>query len=437
MTAPLARLGETLSLLCALETPSALEAESGVIGRILLDGTCLPQVTASLGEEDFALPANRQIFAAARDLAARGEPVDAVTVRAALGDRVPPDYLMQLLEVTPTAANVEAYVQRAKEASLRRYLRAAAEQLGNLAKGPDDPQEVIAQTLDTLEDITGMDLPRGLATSEQAMASLFAHRAGLEEGRGLVTTGLDPLDRLLGGGLLAGGLYVLAARPGMGKTALALQMADHVARVHGPVLYVSLEMDQEQLSARRAARVSGLPIHRLLMGKLEEEELQTLARTAAALGKVPLYLNRSAWAGVEQVGRLARQVKGLRCVVVDYFGLLRPPDSRAARYETMTQASAGLKALARSQKVPILCLAQLNRELAARKGGRPQLTDLRDTGALEQDADGVILLHRPDWEQPAAAGSYALELILAKNRHGPTGSVPALFRPHCGQIAPS
>ena len=289
-----------------------------------------------------------------------------------------------------------------------------------------------------LEALAAQDKGRDLATSQQAMSEFcFAHRVEVDGGGGYVTTGLPSLDRLLGGGLVNGGLYVLAARPGMGKTALALQLADHMAQTHGGVLYVSLEMDLNQLSARRLARVCGLPIHRLLMDKLSQAEYAALTGAAEELSRAPLYLNRGGRAGVAEVERLARQVPRLACIVVDYFGLLHPASERAPRYEAMTQVSGALKALARSRGVPVLCLAQLNRELTQRRGCRPQLSDLRDTGALEQDADGVLLLHRPDYYQTGQSsgpGPLPMELLLAKNRHGATGVCPAWFLPHLGRI---
>ena len=416
-----------------------LQAENGVAGAILVDSACLEAVTPLVTAEDFHSEANRRLYTAALELRGRGEPVDAVTLHAALGDSVPPEYLMQLMEITPTAANAGVYAQETRRASMRRALVALAQALEQDASGADDPQALIARAGRALEDIAARDTPRGLANSAQAMERFYQHRAQVDAGRGgFLTTGLGALDRLLGGGLLNSGLYVLAARPGMGKTALALQIADHMAQNHGGVLYVSLEMDLEQIAARRLARLSRLPIHRLLMDRLDEQACARMAQAAAQLSQLPLYVNRQGWAGVEQVEQLARHVPDLCCIVIDYFGLIRPPEGKGSRYEAMTQISGALKALARSRGVPVLCLAQLNRELTQRRDCRPKLSDLRDTGALEQDADGVILLHRGDYYQDGPAPDPSLlELILAKNRHGPTGVCQMAFYLAQGRAAPT
>ena len=277
------------------------------------------------------------------------------------------------------------------------------------------------------------------SATAQTMERFYQHRAQVDAGEGgFLTTGLRALDQMLGGGLLNSGLYVLAARPGMGKTALALQIADHMAQNHGGVLYISLEMDLEQIAARRLARLIRMPVHRLLMDRLDEQTCARMAQAAGQLSQLPLYLNRQSWAGVDQVEQLARQVPGLRCIVIDYFGLLRPAEGKGSRYEAMTQISGALKALARSRGVPVLCLAQLNRELTQRRDCRPKLSDLRDTGALEQDADGVILLHREDYYQDGPAPDPCLlDLILAKNRHGPTGECQMAFYLAQGRAAPT
>lgn len=414
----------------------ALEAEQAVLGAILIDGTCLARVRGQLTAGDFALEADRQVYEGALALAERGDEVDAVALRALLGDRVPPEYLLELMEITPTAANAELYAGLTRQASVLRELRRLGEGLAQGTGEGEEPQAMIGRTLAELEALSRRAAVRGLADSAQVMAALREHRAQVAGGQGLVTTGLAPLDELLGGGLLTGGLYVVAARPGVGKTALALQLADHMAGAHGGVLYVSLEMDLGQIGARRGARESGLPIHRLLMGSLEGAEEDKLDQACRELAGLPLYLNRASQAGVEEVGQLARQVPDLACVVIDYFGLLLPESKRAPRYEGMTQISGALKGLARRLGVPVLCLAQLNREVSQRRDGLPQLTDLRDTGALEQDADGVVLLHR--LEGKGLPEDYRLlRLHLAKNRHGPIGVCLTRFYSDTGRLSPA
>ena len=307
--------------------------------------------------------------------------------------------------------------------------RTLAEQTGPFA----DPRAVIAGAQKELERIEAQDTARELATPAEVLLSFQEHREQMDSGTGVsfVPTGFRNLDTLLGGGMLSGGLYLLAARPGMGKTSLALCIADKAA-ARGPVLFVSLEMDPEQLSAKRLARETGIPSDKLLFGGLTSEEYDRVAQGSVSLSKLSLYLNRRPQATVEDIATLARKVKGLQLLVIDYFGLIQPSEKGRSRYESATEISGRLKALARSLKVPILCLAQLNRENMERRDKRPQLSDLRDTGALEQDADGVMLLHRPDYYE--AKGDKLdpweptpVEVILAKNRHASTGVCHIIF----------
>ena len=240
------------------------------------------------------------------------------------------------------------------------------------------------------------------------------------------------LDTLLGGGMLNSGLYLLAARPGMGKTTLALNIADRVAQAD-PVLFVSLEMDTEQLSAKRISRVTGIPTQRLLMQSLSEEEESKVAQASRALAQLSLWSNAASTVTVDDIGALARSIGGLRLIVVDYFGKILPPagSRRYGRYEYTTEISGALKDLARTLKVPLLVLCQLNREVEARQDKRPQLSDLRDTGALEQDADGVIFLYREDYYADRSTVDpnipSLLDVDLAKNRHGMVGSCKLAF----------
>ena len=233
--------------------------------------------------------------------------------------------------------------------------------------------------------------------------------------------------------MLSSGMYILAARPGMGKTTLALNIADRVAERTGPVLFISLEMDVEQLVAKRVARLSGIPANRLLMGKLSEQEYAKMAQAAGKLEQVPLYINRRPGATVEQIEALARRVPGLALVVVDYVGKISPSESsyrNSDRYNYMTEVSGDLKTMARSLRLPVLVLCQLNRASEGQKDKRPGLANLRDTGALEQDADGVIFLYREAYYNPEGRPLYEpepMEVILEKNRHGPTGSCELAF----------
>lgn len=423
-------------------TIDALEAESAVCGSILLDDACLPEVLEHLTEADFVLEANRSIFRAAVELYRREEPVDPVSIRAKARGAVSDAYMMELMQATNTAANAGIYAEETRRASMRRSLVALGQELEQRASTLEDtPRELIFTAQRKLEAIEAQDTARELATSGDTLLAYYRHRERVDAGSGgYVPTGYRSLDRLLGGGLLNSGFYILAARPGMGKTTFGLAVADQVAQQNGPVLFVSLEMDEEQLAAKRLARAAGISYDALMMGNLGDEERARAAEWSSKVSQIPVYTNRKPRATVDDIANMARKVKGLKLLVVDYFGLIRTEERAKNRYEAMTEVSGQLKALARKLKVPLLCLAQINRENAQRQDKRPQLSDLRDTGALEQDADGVIFLHcnsyynqeRPDpWEPDY------MQIILAKNRHASTGTCDAAFYRAVGRIIPA
>ena len=216
-----------------------------------------------------------------------------------------------------------------------------------------------------------------------------------------VATGITALDNLLGGGMINGGLYILAANTGCGKTALALQIADAVANEDRSVLFISLEMDEYQLTARRLARAAKLSANHLIMHDLSEMEYVHIKQQLPMLKQKRLVFNRPGAFTVSDIQALAGQVQNLRLVIIDYLGLLRSEPYCGSRYEATTAISNALKALARLLGVPILCLAQLNRANAQRLDKHPILADLRDSGSIEQDADGVLLLYRPDMYSPS------------------------------------
>jgi replicative DNA helicase len=227
----------------------------------------------------------------------------------------------------------------------------------------------------------------------------------------------------------------------MGKTTFALAVAENMAE-QGPVLFVSLEMSNAQIAAKRVARESGLSATTLLMGKPTDVERQRANEAVEKLKKSQMHVNRKTYATVADIASMARKIKGIRCIVIDYFGLIRPETQAKSRYEAYTDISWKLKSLARQLDIPILCLAQLNRENMGRKGNKPALSDLRDTGALEQDADGVLFLHREDYYEDADVKQLdpwepvPLEIIVAKNRHGGTGVCEAAFYMGAGRIVP-
>ena len=418
-------------------------AEQSVVGSILIDETCIPAISSVISAGDFQMEVNRTIYLAALELQEEGVAVDPVTILEKCAGGVSVAYLRELMEITPTAANAGLYAEQVRRASIRRAIHLVANTMLDRADGLSDPRDIIAEASQMLEAVESLDTSKELATSGEMMKELVKHRKLVDGGKGgFVKTELKPLDNILGGGLLASGFYILAARPAMGKTTFALSVAEQMAE-KGPVLFVSLEMSIAQIAAKRVARVSGLSSTTLLMGNPSDEDRAKANDAVSKLSKSMMQVNRKPKATVADIAAMARKVKGLRCIVIDYFGLIQPEDSKASRYETCTETSWKLKSLARQLEIPILCLAQLNRENMSRRGNRPMLSDLRDTGALEQDADGVIFLHRDDYYDDTSRKDanpwdpVQLEIIVAKNRHGGTGICEAAFYMGPGRIIPA
>ena len=419
-------------------------AEQSVIGSLLISPECLREVQRELRPNHFRLDSDRAIYTAILALQREGAEIDPVTIlhkAEGMGTPVGRDYLLQLMEITPTAANVKAYVDIVRAEALRDGVEEIAQNMLDAAQSGQDPAETAVEAGKALADLSTQGSSGRLISTPEAITAFYDHREAVDSGTaaGFVRTQYQDLDHLLGGGMLVEGMYILAARPGMGKTTMAINIADRVARTD-PVLFVTLEMSDVQLVAKRLSRDTGIPTNRLLMGRLTEGEEGKVAQAATKLSSLPMSINRAPAATVADVGILARSVPGLRLIVVDHIGLIRPA-RRAPRYEYMTEISGDLKALARTLKVPILVLCQLNRESQTRQDHRPQLSDLRDTGAIEQDADGVIFLHREDYYADKSTLDYdapsMMEVIVEKNRHGSTGVCRMAFELSASRITGS
>lgn len=410
------------------------EAEQAVVGSILIDPRVLPDVMAGLTPADFGFEVNRAIYQAALNLHTAGKSIDPVLIldeTRRMGSEVPREYMLQLMDVTPTAANVKEYVPIVREQALRRGVAALVTEVQTRANAGEDPHKLLADLLTGGNALEQEGETRALLSPFELAMRWMDHRLKLEEGKSaaFVPTGYRDLDLILGGGLIASGMHVLAARPGMGKTTFALNIADRVAKNVGPVLFVSLEMDDEQITAKRIARESGISGSKLLMSaNLTDEDTRKMTDANDRLLMLPLYVNAKPSATVAEIAAWARQVPGLKLIVIDYMGKISrgKGQERASLYESITQTSADVKTLARTFKVPVLVLSQINRESEKRSDKRPNLSDLRDTGAIEQDADTVTFLYRPEYygnpltrdpSQPEET-----ECTVAKNRHAGVGT---------------
>ena len=414
-------------------------AEAAIVGSVLLYPDIKPEIAKLVSEGDFASPAYGAMYSAALEL----EEPDGVVFHELVKKRgytLPDGFFYGLGEIAVNRYNVELYAQLLREDSQRRQLKELAEKLEQDVYHQEDPAEIITTVSDRLREIERGNAVQDLADPKAAWKAFMDHRGAVEDGKGAVPTGFAPLDAILGGGMLRSGLYIVAARPGVGKTTIALQFADSIAENVGPILFVSLEMSTAQLMGKRIARVSGIPSDEILLSDGKSMDYKKVIDAARRLRELPVYISQKPSVTVAHIRRMAKQVEGLQCLFVDYLGKIAPSNTRVSRYEQITAISNDLKTLAVELGVPVMALAQLNRENTGRTDKRPQLSDLRDSGAIEQDADGVVMLHREDYysadETPLKPWeSVELEIIVRKNRHGRSfGTCTAGFFPSIGKI---
>jgi len=409
--------------------PHNLEAERSVLGSVLLHNDCLDDIP-QLRPEHFYLAGNRDIFAALLSLRRRDQPCDAVTLATEL-ERASTlsavgglPYLHELLSTVPHSAHARYYAGIVTERAWRRAI---------IAAGHDATQQAFDDSVDVDEIVTGAEgqlhgiLEERLGSLQTAvpmgdvMAEAWAAITA-EQSPG-VSTGYAGLDQLTLG-LQPGNLIVLAARPSVGKTSFAANMAWHVAQGGVPVLFHSLEQSRLELAERFLSSASGVPSHALRTRHLSEEQREAVMESAAELGQLPIVMDDHPrnMAQIHAAARLHRRKASLGLLVIDYIQLIEPEDRRAPREQQVADVSRSLKRLAKSLEIPVIVLAQLNREIEKRPDKRPRLSDLRESGSIEQDADLILFLDRPATYDEHADQCLA-RIHIAKHRNGRTGIV--------------
>lgn len=422
--------------------PHDLDAEGAVLSAVMLDGAALDAVFDILKPDQFYAEAHRRIAEAAIDLRANGKPVDVVTVAGVLRDRDRLSqiggaaYLAQLAGEVPAVAHVGAYANRVLEKSRLRELGLTCGRISAECYGPiDDVAEFVDRAERDVFAIAQRDERRDLVSLEDVLRE--AHRAMLaNEARAAgaveIPTGLTALDRLMGG-LGRGGVTVIAARPGMGKTALATTVAATVAREVGPVVVFSLEMPRAQLAMRMACAEAGANAQRGIKGRLHDAERVEVLRVKDTLRKLPIWIDDSPGLGLMQIRSRARAAvakagRRLGLVAIDYLQLMRGRRDRGGtRDQELSEITRGVKELAKDLDCPVILLSQLNRQCEEEKDKRPHLRHLRESGGIEQDADDVVFVYRDEYYDPASKSKGVAELIVAKQRNGPTGTVRVAF----------
>jgi replicative DNA helicase len=418
-----------------------LAAEEALIGACMLSSTALDEAAEIVTERDFYRPAHGELFAAMVTMRDKGEAVDPVTLGHHLADvgtlqrfgGLP--RLHDFMAAVPTATNAAYYAEIVRDHALRRGLDAAGVRARQLARTPsDDVAELIEQARMSFDEQA--DLARGGSEAREIGDLVDLALARYENpAPEALPTGFIDLDARISGGLRPGTFTVIGARPGQGKSIIGGNIATNVARSGKGVLFVELEMTEEELVDRIISNIAGVRLGSITSHKLNQQEWGYIQQAAARLRDLPLLIDDEPHMSVTGIRSRARDrmrtPRGLSLVVVDQLNLVRPATARLKREEEVAELSRNFKLLAKELHVPIVVLHQLNREPEKRGGGKPQLSDLRDSGMVEANADIVILLH-PQPEDDPRAGE--IDLIFAKNRQGPQGVITMAWQPHYARV---
>ncbi len=419
--------------------PHNTDAEQGLLGSLLIDRDAIIRVAAFVKPEDFYHHANGTIYRAVFDLYNRREPTDFITLSDELGRREQLDavgglgYLSSLLNAVPTAVHVEYYgriVERT--ATLRRLIDAGAKIVGIGYQEGIETEDALDSAEKAIFDVSQKRQTKDFVSIAEVLDRFFDQIDLLQQNRGAivgVATGFSDMDALTGG-LQKSDLIILAARPSMGKTSMALGIAHGAAVGHGHSVGIfSMEMSADQLVQRLLSMETGVDSHRLRLGQIDDGEWDRISRAFGRLAEAKIYIDDQAGATVMDVRSKARRLQaehGLDLVVVDYLQLMSGRRSEN-RVQEISEISRGLKGLARELNVPVVALSQLSRAVESRADHRPMLSDLRESGSIEQDADIVMFIYREDKYEEESEKKGIAEIIVAKHRNGPVGSINLRF----------
>ena len=421
--------------------PHSMEAEESVIGGVLIDNEAFDRVAGEVAVADFYVERHARLYAAVSALSERGLPMDVVTVADRLKQSRELDrvggvaYLAELTEKVPTAANIEHYARIVREkAVLRRLIRTSTDIVEHAYDTAVDPLEFVdraEQSIFEIADTSNRVAPTridSLIPDSIAKIEMLIKRKDAVTG---VPSGFTELDRLTAG-FQPSELIIIAGRPSMGKTAFCLNVAAHAAMEGGVgVAIFSLEMSKDQLVLRLLCALAELNLAHVRVGRLKDRDYKNLALTAGRLGGAPIYVDDSPLLTVMELRAKARRLKrdpeaNLGLVMVDYLQLMRG-GGEESREQEISAISRALKALAKELRVPVVALSQLNRQVEMRQDRRPVMADLRESGAIEQDSDVIAFIYRDEAYHPDTPEQGVAEIIIGKQRNGPTGSIKLMF----------
>ncbi|NLF34812.1 MAG: replicative DNA helicase [Clostridiales bacterium] len=424
--------------------PHSLEAEQAVLGSMLIDARCVPEVVEALRPDDFYLRQNREIYGTIYTMLSYSAVIDPVTVldhmrqNGVYDEQSSRAYLLQLMEVTPTAANVKEYITIVKDkALLRRVAETAGEMTAMVQEGTATGQTVLEAAEQKIYAIRQGRAAQGLEPISQILLDAIDRLnelAARETAFPGLSTGLSDLDHAISG-LNNSDLILLAARPGMGKTSMALNILLHAGKFSGKtVVFFSLEMSREQLALRLISSEAFIDNKKLMTGRLSEADWDKIPLAAASLNKTSILIDDNPSLSVADMNAKCRRVENLGLVIIDYLQLMQSAGggnryTSENRQQVVSDISRALKIMAKELRVPVLCLSQLSRGPESRTNKRPMLSDLRESGAIEQDADIVMFLYREDYYERETENHNQAECIIAKNRHGETRTVELQWLP--------
>lgn len=420
------------------QAPHSASAEQAVIGSMLIDTRCIPDVIGRLKGEEFYVQQNRDIYETIYAMFSYGQTIDPVTVLDQMKVRgvykeSSVSYLSELMRLTPTAANVIEYADIVSDRALLRSLAKAADEINELVyEGTGEAETMLEAAERKIYALRQGRTLGGLVPVSTVVQTVYTNLAeAASSGQKIpgLPTGLGDLDRYILG-LNKGELILIAARPGMGKTSIALNIALHVAKkTQKTVAVFSLEMSREQLVSRLLSNEGLVPSQNLLTGQLSADEWKRVAAAAQIVSATDMRIDDNPMLSVSDMNAQCRRINNLGLVVIDYLQLMQSAGNDSRKYssenrqQVVSDISRMMKIMAKELNVPVICLSQLSRANESRQNKRPMLSDLRESGAIEQDADVVIGLYREDYYNPECAEPNVSEAIILKNRKGQTGTV--------------
>jgi len=418
--------------------PQNVEAEEATLGSILIDDNALYKVASFLRPGHFYVEKNGWVFQAFLSVSERREPIDVLTVcdelerQGRLEEAGGAAYVTSLLNAVPTAIHVEHYARLVERTAVLRQLIAAAGGIARIAyEAAGEADEALDEAERVIFDIAQGRVGGDFVPLKQILASYLEQLDRVKEGATTLglPTGFADLDKLTGG-FQRGDLIIVAARPAVGKTSLGINIAHHVAVQEGaPVAIFSLEMSREQLAHRLLCSEANVDSQRLRLGQYDEDELRRISRAFGVLSEAPIYVDDTPSINITELRSKARRLyleRGIRLVIVDYLQLMRGRRAEN-RVQEISDISRSLKGLAKELEVPVVALSQLSRAPELRTDHRPILSDLRESGSIEQDADVVIFIYREELYDPETEKQGIADILVSKHRNGPTGNFGLYF----------